>query len=228
MVKFDQELFNRFVEDNGVYGFFEEAITLKSGRTSHFYANWRDVTQDVWLTEKLVEQVIAFVRNKGIDVDTFYGVPEGATKLGILSQFTWAKQQAGFGKGSHLLAMGRALPKEHGAAKDRYFLGKPQGKVVVLEDVTTTGGSSIKCIESLRDAGVEPVALVSLTNRMEKRDDGRSVEEAVTSIGVAFYSMSSAVDLLPSVFARLQPGGAIAASIEAEFKKYGVMPLKLA
>jgi len=227
MVKFDQESFNQFVEDNGVYGFFEEAITLKSGRTSHFYANWRDVTQDVWLTKKLVEYVIAFVTDKGIDTDTFYGVPEGATKLGVITQYTWAKRQAGFGQGSHLLAMGRAKPKEHGAAKDRYFLGKPQGKVVVLEDVTTTGGSSIECIENLRDAGVEPVALVSLTNRMEKRDDGRSVEEAVTSIGVAFYSMSSAINLLPRIFARVQPGKAIAGAIEAEFEKYGVMPLNL-
>jgi len=37
--EFNQEEFNKFIEDNNVYGFFQEAITLKSGRKSHFYAN---------------------------------------------------------------------------------------------------------------------------------------------------------------------------------------------
>jgi len=227
MRSFDQNAFNKIIEDNNVYGFFEKAITLKSGRQSHFYANWRNVVEDVWLTEQLVSFVIAYIRDKEIKLDTFYGVPEGATKLGVLTQYTWAREQSNFGNGSHVLAMGRAKPKDHGASKDRYFVGIPRGKVVVIEDVTTTGYSSIATLDSLKEAGIEVVALVSLTNRMEKRDDGLSVKEAVENKGIAFYNMSTALSLLPLVYRKLQPGASIGKAIEEEFSQYGVEKLNL-
>lgn len=227
MAGFDQDTFNQFIQENKVYGFFDKAITLKSGRQSHFYANWRTVVEDVWLTEKLVGFVINYVESNKIAVDTFYGVPEGATKLGVLTQFHWAKKQSNYGKGSHALAMGRAKPKEHGAPKDRFFVGTPRGKVVMIEDVTTTGGSSLTAISALQDAGLEITALISLTNRMEKRDDGSSVKDAVAKMGVAFYSMSSAIDLLPRIYAEAKPSDEIGRALEKEFDSYGLAPLKL-
>jgi orotate phosphoribosyltransferase len=228
MSAFDQVAFDTFVEENGVYGFFEKAITLKSGRTSHFYANWRNVVEDVYLTSQLVSHVIAFVQDTDLKVDTFYGVPEGATKLGVLTQYTWAQRQTGFGKGSHVLAMGRAKPKDHGAPKDKFFVGMPQGQVIVLEDVTTTGGSSIQTLEALSEAGVNVVALISLTNRMERRDDGLSVKEAVEKTGVRYFNMSSALDVLPRVYARMKPGDEVGRAIEREFAEFGLAPLTLA
>ena len=227
MSGFDQDAFNRFIEDNNVYGFFDKPITLKSGRQSHFYANWRTVVEDVWLTERLVHFVIDFVDHHNIPVDTFYGVPEGATKLGVLTQFHWACRQSNYGRGSHALAMGRAKPKEHGASKDRYFVGMPRGRVIILEDVTTTGGSSLSTIAALRESGVDVSALISLTNRMEKRDDGTSVKEAVEKAGVRFYSMSTALDLLPRVYRKARPADEIGHALEKEFQVYGLAPLRL-
>jgi len=227
MQPFEQDEFNAFILDNGVYGFFEQPITLKSGRTSHFYANWRTVVEDVWRTEKLVDFVIRFVRQQGLAVDTFFGVPEGATKLGLLTQYTWARRQSGYAPGSHALAMGRAKPKEHGAARDRYFVGAPRGRILLLEDVTTTGGSSLAMLAGLQEVGLDVVGLLSLTNRMETRDDGRSARQAVEEQGVSFYNMSTALDLLPAAYRRLQPGEEIARAVEAEFDRYGVEPLRL-
>jgi orotate phosphoribosyltransferase len=227
MNTFNQEEFNRFIEENNVYGFFEESLTLKSGRKSHFYANWRNVVEDAWLTDKLAEFVIAFTKKCGLEVDTFYGVPEGATKLGIITQYKWARQGDRFSKGSHVLAMGRAKPKDHGAPKDKYFVGMPRGRVVVLEDVTTTGGSLIQILDGLKEAEVDVVGVISLTNRMEKRGDGLSVKEAVESKGYSFYTMSSSLELLPIMFDKLKPGEHIAKAIEQEFKEYGVQELRL-
>jgi len=224
---FDQAAFNRFIMEHNVYGFFDRAVTLKSGRTSHFYANWRAVVEDVFLTERLAAFVLDFVADQQLAVDTFYGVPEGATKLGIIAQLTWAKRQDNYGPGSHCLVMGRAKPKEHGLPRDRYFVGQPRGKVVVLEDVTTTGGSLLVTVEQLRDAEIEISAAISLTNRMEKRDDGQSVEELFRKKGLAYLSMSSALDILPQVYQRLNPGEKIGRAIEEEFARYGVSPLKL-
>ena len=227
MPGFDQNKFNLFIAENGVYGFFSEAITLKSGRKSHFYANWRDVVEDAYLTETLIEYVLSFVTDHKIPVDTFYGVPEGATKLGVLTQYTWARRQDTYARGSHVLAMGRAKPKLHGAPKDRYFVGMPQGKVVIIEDTTTTGGSCLAAVDNLREAGLDISAVISLTNRMEKRDDGLSVQEAFARKKVPFYNMSSALEVLPVVFSRVQAGDEIAAAIEAEFDEYGISPIRL-
>jgi len=227
MSGFVQEEFKRFIEENNVYGFFEDAITLKSGRKSHFYANWRNVVEDVWLTERLAEYVISFTESIGLNVDTFYGVPEGATKLGVITQFKWAQRFANYAKGSHILAMGRAKPKDHGAPKDKYFVGMPRGNVVVIEDVTTTGGSLLRTLEGLAESEVRVASVMSLTNRMEKRDDGSSVKEAVENQGFSFYSMSSSLEMLPIMYKTLQPGEHIANAIEQEFREYGVQELKL-
>jgi orotate phosphoribosyltransferase len=224
---FVQKEFNRFIEENNVYGFFEDAITLKSGRKSHFYANWRNVVEDVWLTERLAEYVISFTESIGLNVDTFYGVPEGATKLGVITQFKWAQRFANYAKGSHILAMGRAKPKDHGAPKDKYFVGMPRGNVVVIEDVTTTGGSLLRTLEGLAESEVRVAGVISLTNRMEKRDDGCSVKEAVENRGFSFYSMSSSLEMLPIMYKMLEPGEHIADAIEQEFREYGVQELKL-
>lgn len=227
MNNFNQEEFNKFIEENNVYGFFYEPITLKSGRLSHFYANFRNISEDVWLTDKLADYIISFTQDKGLEVDTFYGVPDGVTKIATITQYKWAKQKDDYSKGSHVLAMGRKTPKDHGEAKDRYFVGMPKGKVVVIEDVTTTGSSLIDTIHNLQEAGVKISGVVSLTNRMEKRDDGMSVKQAVEQLAVPYFNMSSSLDLLPIIYKRIQPGREIGRAIEQEFEEYGVEELKL-
>lgn len=227
MEKFNQDEFNKFIEENDIYGFFDEAITLKSGRKSHFYANWRNVVEDVYLTDKLADYVLSFASENGLNADTFYGVPEGATKLGIITQYKMAQKSSSYSKGSHILSMGRAKPKDHGAPKDKFFVGMPTGKVVVLEDVTTTGGSLINTLKGLKEAGVDVTGVISLTNRMEKRDDGLSVKEAVEKEGFKFHNMSSSLDLLPLMYKKLKPDEKVGKAIEAEFGEYGVEPLKL-
>jgi orotidine-5'-phosphate decarboxylase len=224
---FDQEKFNDFVIDNDVMGFFEEPITLVSGRKSYFYFNWRDVLSDVWLTDKLVDFVFEFVRDLGLGADCFYGVPEGATKLGVLAQDKWAKRSVDYNKSSHTLAMGRAKPKEHGDPKDKFFVGMPKGKTVVIEDVTNTGGSLVRTLDGLKNAGVNVIAVLSLTNRMMKNDEGISVKESVESRGVKFYNMSSSLEVFPEALKKLQPTDEVIEGLGIEFDKYGVEKLKM-
>ncbi|MBD3389072.1 MAG: hypothetical protein GF416_08290 [Candidatus Altiarchaeales archaeon] len=219
---FDQDGFNRFVLDNGVVGFFKEPIKLKSGRRTYWYVNWRNVAEDVFLADQLTDYVIAFTRDLGLSPDCFYGVPEGATKLGVLTQYKWAKSSSDYAPRSHILPMGRGRPKDHGAAKDRLFLGQPRGKTIVLEDVTTTGESLMNSIETLKDAGADVVAAFGVTNRMELRDDGRTVQEAVESMGVQYHALSNALHLLPEACRRNDPGEKAIKAIEEEFDRYGI------
>jgi orotate phosphoribosyltransferase len=227
MAGFSREEFLNFIVENQVVGFFDEPITLKSGRKSHWYVNWRTVTGDAYLTDELADFLIQYLGSKKIKFDTIYGVPDGATKLGVVAQMKWAKKQEGFGKGSHALLMGRGAPKEHGVAKDRFFLGEPTGRVVVVEDVTTTGGSLINAIGTLKEAGANVVAAIGLTNRLEKRDDGSSVADAVGALGVEYHDMSTACELLPRVSVKLKPSDEIKKAVEKECEENSLNEVKL-
>jgi len=213
-----QEDFDRFVLGNEIIGFFDKPIKLKSGRMSNWYANWRTFTNYVSQIDPLADFVIDFTKHLGLEPNCFYGVPEGATKLGIITQYKWGKQG-----NSNILPMGRGKPKEHGALIDKYFVGEPEGKTIILEDVTTTGGSLIKEIEKLQSIYVNVIAAFGLTHRNQKRDDGLTVKEAVGKFNVNYYAMSNAVDLLP----RIPCYDKIAKSVEKEFEEYGEVELKM-
>ena len=69
--------------------------------------------------------------------------------------------------------------------------------------------------------------VISLTNRMENRDDKKSVKEAIEEMGLAFYNMSTAIGLLPIMYEKLSPGEEVGREIEKEFEEFGVEKLKL-
>ena len=194
-MQFNQQAFNQFILNEQVIKHFENPIKLKSGKESNIYVNWRSVAEDAYLMEQLTDFVLAFANDNNIHPDTFYGVPEGATKLGLLTQFKYAKQN-NMQRKSHALAMGRAKPKDHGDPKDRYFVGAPTGSICVLEDVTTTGGSLIECIQGLQASGMSICAAIGLTNRDEFRENGKTVAAALTEFNVPYYEMSRAPELL--------------------------------
>ena len=215
--------FHDFIIKNKVIGFFKEPITLKSGRLSPWYINWRNISANVFLIDKLTDFLISFVNHLKLKPNCFFGVPEGATKLGIITQYKWAKKQENYNSGLYHLSMGRGKPKEHGDPKDRYFLGLPKGNVIIIEDVITTGESLISTIKNLKDLDVTIIAAIGLTDRNELRDDGKSIEEVILKEGVQYYAMSNAVDLLP----KIKFDKSIKLEIEEYFNKYGSKELRM-
>ena len=103
---------------------------------------------------------------KDDNLDYIGGLEMGAVPLaGAIAQLSWLK--------GHPIAafFVRKKPKEHGAklpveglAKDETLQGK---RVVIVEDVTTTGGSAIKAVESVREAGGEIVLVFTMVDREE-------------------------------------------------------------
>src|SRR5438552_2277250 len=122
-------------------------------------------------------------------VDYVGGLEMGAVPIaGAIAQLS-------FLKGRPLPAIFvRKKPKEHGArlaveglAKGESLSGK---RVVVVEDVTTTGGSAMKAVEAVRDAGGE----VALVFTMVDREEGAT--EAFAQAGLAFRSLYKAGEFL--------------------------------
>jgi orotate phosphoribosyltransferase len=94
----------------------------------------------------------------------------GAVPLaGALAQISWIK--------GHPIAafFVRKKPKEHGAKLA--IEGLPRGetlqgkRVVIVEDVTTTGGSAMKAVESVRETGAEVVLVLTMVDREEGATD---------------------------------------------------------
>lgn len=194
---FNQQSFNEFVLQSGAISVYEEPLTLKSGRESYLYVNWRTVVADAFLLSKLVDFVLDFVESNNITFDTLYGVPEGATKLGVAAQLRHAMRQESFAKGSHVVAMGRAKPKEHGAPEDKYFVGAPEGKTLVVEDTITTGKSLFAELDKLKEQNVHVTGVLVLTDRCEVRTDGTTIYDELERRGVQVYSLSKAIELVP-------------------------------
>jgi len=226
MTGFNQEEYNKFLIENRVIGFFEKPITLKSGRISHWYANCRVLLDRVGVIDKLTDFVLAFSEEKGISADYFYGVPEGATKLAVILNYKKGKLDH---DENQALIMGRGMPKEHGDPKDRYFIGpaKEGDKAIVVEDVTTTGGSLIESIKHLKESNIEVVAAIGLVNRMEKRDDGKSVEQVVKELNVPYFAIGCAIDLLPMARDVSNPSDSVLEEVEKYFDQYGIKSLRL-
>ena len=79
----------------------------------------------------------------------------------------------------------RPKPKDHGMGNQIEGEVKPGAKVVVVEDLISTGGSSLKAVEALRQAGVEVVGMVaSFTYGFPV------AEEAFKAAGVTLYTLS--------------------------------------
>ena len=56
----------------------------------------------------------------------------------------------------------RSTPKDHGLGNLIEGNLKPGQKVVIIEDLVSTGGSSLKAVEAIRDAGCEVVGMVAI------------------------------------------------------------------
>ncbi|HIH37815.1 hypothetical protein J4460_00250 [Candidatus Woesearchaeota archaeon] len=221
---FDKKAYCMFILNQDVIGFFDEPITLKSGRISQWYVNCRNLWGRYGVTEQLISFLLAFTKEKNLHPDYYYGVPEGATGFAILLNYEKAKAQ---GNNDAKLVYGRGKPKDHGAPKDKYFLGPAEkgDKVIILEDVTTTGGSLLTTLASLREAGIDVVGAIGLVNRMERRDDTVSVEEKLKKEGIPYYFLAGAHEILPLARKKVHPKQEIIAAVENYFKEYGTVPL---
>ena len=164
-------------------------ITLASGRKSDFYFNLKPTMLDPEGAALLAE--LTYDALKEDQLDYVGGLEMGAVPLaGALAQLSWMR--------GHPIAafFVRKKPKEHGArlaieglARDESLQGK---RVVIVEDVTTTGGSAIKAVDAVRDAGAEVVLVYTMVDREEGAD------ETFREAGVTFRSLYRATEFLKS------------------------------
>ena len=138
----------------------EPVFKLVSGKLSRFYVNCKPTTlspRGMYLAGHLVFQAIRDSQVAGVGGLTF-----GADPIAVATAFASELQ------GLPIKAFSiRKNQKDHGII--RWIEGDvaPGEKVAIIDDVATTGGSTIKAIERARQEGLEVVKAVILVDRQE-------------------------------------------------------------
>jgi len=153
------------------YAYKKGEFTLSSGKKSEHYVNCKPVI----LTGRGLE-LVSNLMLKHIEIGSkaVAGLTLGADPLvsgvAIISHQFWRNTNDCFDIDGALII--RKEPKGYGTASQIEGPLPPEGsKVTVLEDVVTTGGSSIKAVKVLRDAGYEVNRVVTIVDRQEGGKD---------------------------------------------------------
>jgi orotate phosphoribosyltransferase len=167
--------------------FERKKVVLASGKESDFFI---DCKQTILTAEghALVGELMFAALDELPACEAVAGVELGGCPLAS------AVSLMSFQKGRPLPALYvRKQQKDHGSKRliegDRAArAGMP---VVILEDVITTGGSTLKAAETLREAGLHVVGVVALVDRQE------GGAEALRAAGLPVVSIASRADFLP-------------------------------
>jgi orotate phosphoribosyltransferase len=138
----------------------DPSFRLVSGRVSRFYVNCKPTTlnpRGMYLVGHLMFDAIRDLNPDGVGGLTF-----GADPIALATAF------ASEIKGAPVNAFSiRKTQKDHGIAQwVEGDLGRG-ARVVVIDDVATTGGSTIKAITRARQTGLEVVRVMILVDRQE-------------------------------------------------------------
>jgi orotate phosphoribosyltransferase len=142
-------------------------FTLASGKKSHYYLDCRLTTLDAEGALLTGYCILELLDEMKIKPDAIGGMSMGAdpivTAAGVVSAIE-KRPLPGF--------LVRKQAKEHGRQKQIEGMENPRGKkVVIVDDVCTTGGSTQEAIDAAEREGCEVIAVISLVDREEGGSD---------------------------------------------------------
>ncbi len=138
----------------------EPIFKLVSGRVSCFYVNCKPTTlspRGMFLAGHLIFDAVRDLNITGVGGLTF-----GADPVAIATSFASELKQVPIKAFSI-----RKTQKDHGIVKWIEGDIEPGERVAVIDDVATTGGSTIKAVERARSEGLDVVKAVILIDRQE-------------------------------------------------------------
>lgn len=169
---------SRLLELLREHAFQEREVTLSSGLKSNFYIDCKQVSLDAEgaaLIGELFHQMVEEIAPSAVAVG---GLTMGADPLATatsIASFVAGRPRAAF--------LVRKEPKGHGTNQwvesTRLSPGAP---VVVLEDVITTGASTLRAIERSRLAGLTVLHAIGLVDRLEGGRDAVVAETPLTTL----------------------------------------------
>ncbi len=170
---------------NKAFKYSEQPVfKLVSGRMSSYYFNCKTVTLDPE-GKHLIGNII-FEMIEGLHCDAIGGLTLGADPIAN------AVSYASYLKGSPIQAfVVRKNAKSHGTMQWIEGNVKAGDKVVIVDDVITTGKSTIEAITRAREAGLVIVKVIALIDRQEGGYE--NIIEALKDIKTEYKLVESVV-----------------------------------
>jgi len=166
----------------------DDAFTLASGKKSRWFFDTKPVMMHPEASHIIGE--LLNIRMDEFGADFVGGLELGAVPLTAIAVTMSPKNSARRG------FMVRKEPKGRGGRKTNNPPGiegsslAAGGKIVIVEDVTTTGGSAIKAVERIHnDTDCVVIAVISIVDREEGAD------QAFASAGIQFESLMTRSDV---------------------------------
>lgn len=123
-----------------------------SGWNSPIYCDNRKTLSYPEARKQIYTTLADVIAEKYPQAQVIAGVATGAIACGVLAAEAMGKP----------FIYVRSAPKSHGMANQVEGYYEPGQKVVVVEDLVSTGGSSLNAVEALRAAGVEVLGMVAI------------------------------------------------------------------
>ena len=197
MEQYKQE-FIEFMVESDVLKFGD--FTLKSGRKSPFFMNAGAYVTGTQLMRLGEYYAKAIHETYGDDFDVLFGPAYKGIPISVVTAVAYAKL---YGREVRYCS-DRKEEKDHGADKGS-FLGsklKDGDRVIMIEDVTTSGKSMEETVPKVRGAAnVEIVGLMVSLNRMEKGKEGD--KSALDEIRETYGFPTAAIVTMDEVVERL-------------------------
>jgi orotate phosphoribosyltransferase len=141
---------------------------LSSGGTSDYYIDCRTTTLDAKGARLTGEVFLEEIRERGWKVQAIGGLTMGADPI-VVAVSVVSGELDGF--------LVRKAEKQHGTGQRIEGFRQKGARVVIVDDVCTTGASTVQAIEAAREFGFEVVGVMCLVEREEA--NGRpNVEKA--------------------------------------------------
>jgi len=163
---------------------------LSSGGTSDYYIDCRTTTLHAEGGRLTGHAILELLEQHGIDAEAVGGLTMGADP--IVSNVATASAWRALSKPGAPLLNGflvRKAEKAHGTGRRIEGFNSEGARVVIVDDVCTTGASTINAIEAAIEAGMKVVAVVCIVEREEA--NGRPAVEAAAK-GAPFLSLFTA------------------------------------
>ena len=151
----------------------ERDVTLASGRKSNFYFDGKQTTLHKTGGLLVGKAFWDIVKTFEGPIDGVGGLTLGADPIATATSI--AASLAGTPVHAFII---RKEPKGHGTGQ--WLEGRknlpPGSRVVIVEDVTTTGGSSIKAVERAQEEGLVVLGIITLVDREEGAQENVTAE----------------------------------------------------
>jgi len=176
--------FATFLHEKGAIKFGD--FTLASGKKSSYYIDLRLVPSFPHEFRKMVKYLQNdVIENIGLEnFDSLVSVPTGGLVIASALAIETVKP----------LIYVRSKPKDYGTTKSIEGSISKDMKVLMIDDVATTGGSVVNAIKALKQEGISITDAYVIVNRMEGASQALELE------GVKMHQLADIMEITKSLY----------------------------